>query len=73
MKTSLYVFNPYPGIGGGDTTLKRLINSINLNKFNVIYFSLSKIQKFSKKIKFIKLNSKSTFFSFLKLKIYFGG
>lgn len=68
MKTSLYVFNPYPAIGGGDTTLKRFINSINLNKFNVIYFSLTKAQKFSKKIKFIKLKSKSTFFSFFEIK-----
>ena len=68
MKVSLYVFNPYSGIGGGDLTLIRFLKSINFKKYNVTIFTLEKIKKFSKKIKIIKLDSRSTFMSFIKIK-----
>ena len=68
MKTSLYVFNPYSGIGGGDTTLIRFLKSINFKKYNVTIFTLEKVKKFSKKIKIIKLNSSSTLMSFVQIK-----
>ena len=68
MKTTLYIFNPYPSVGGADTTLHRFVNSINSKEFNIVYFSLKKKNFFSKKIKFIKLESHSTFLSFLQIK-----
>ena len=68
MKISLYIYNPYPSIGGGDKTLARFINSINFKKFDVTYLSLKYSAKISKNINFIKLNSKSTFWSFIEIK-----
>jgi glycosyltransferase involved in cell wall biosynthesis len=68
MKISLYIYNPYPSIGGGDKTLARFINSINFKKFEVTYLSLKYSAKISKKINYIKLNSKSTFWSFIEIK-----
>ena len=68
MKTSLYVFNPYSGIGGGDTTLIRFLKSINLKKYNVTIFTLEKVKKISKKIKIIKLAASSTLMSFIQIK-----
>ena len=35
MKISLFIFNPYSGIGGGDKTLYRFLNSVNFEKYNV--------------------------------------
>ncbi len=68
MKTSLYVFSPYSGIGGGDTTLIRFLKSINLKKYNVTIFTLEKVKKISKKIKIIKLAASSTLMSFIQIK-----
>lgn len=68
MKTSIFVFNPYSGIGGGDITLIRFLKSINFEKYNVTVFTLDKIKKFSKKIKIIKLKSSSTLMSFIQIK-----
>lgn len=68
MKATLYFFNPYPAVGGGDTTLIRFANSVNLNKYNIVYITLKKTKKFSKNIKFIALDSSSTFFGFFKIK-----
>ena len=68
MKTTLYIYNPYPSVGGGDKTLKRFIDSINLKKFKVILLSNKDIQKIPNKIKFIKLKSKSSFLSFFQIK-----
>ena len=67
MKISLYIFNPYSAVGGGDKTLQRFIKSINSEKYNITLFSLTDMKKFSKKIKFIKLNYNSTFMSFIKI------
>jgi len=68
MKTSIFVFNPYPSIGGADTTLLRFVKSVDFKKYNLTYISLTNINNFSKKIKFIKINSNSTFLSFFKIK-----
>ena len=68
MKTSLYIYNPYPSIGGGDKTLKRFIESINLKKFNVVLLSIKNIQKISNKIKYIELDSNSSFLSFFQIR-----
>ena len=67
MKTSLYIFNPYSAVGGGDKTLQRFIKSINSEKYNITLFSLTDMKKVSKKIKFIKLNYNSTFMSFIEI------
>jgi len=68
MKTSIFVFNPYSSIGGADTTLLRFVKSVDFKKYNLTYISLTNINYFSKKIKFIKINSNSTFLSFFKIK-----
>lgn len=68
MPVKLFVFNPYPAIGGGDTTLNRFIKNINLNKFDVYYFSLKKVKVRFKKIKYIQLKSQSTFKAIFEIK-----
>ena len=45
-KIKIFLFNPYPSIGGVDTTIFRFINSLNLNKFEVEYLSLKKVKYF---------------------------
>ena len=64
MKISLFIFNPYSGIGGGDKTLYRFLNSVNFERYNVTLITLSNIKKFSKKIKIIKLRSELNFYQF---------
>ena len=67
-KTKIYLFNPYPGIGGADTTISRFIKSINLNKYEVEYITLNKDKiLFNKKIKKTQISSNSTFLSFFQL------
>ena len=67
-KTKIYIFNPYPGIGGADTTISRFIKSINLNKYEVEYITLNNNKiSFNKKIKKTQINSNSTFLSFFQL------
>ena len=67
-KYKIFLFNPYPSIGGADTTLNRFINSIDFNKFDVEYLSLKKVKyNKNKKIVFTKLNSNSTFLSFFEI------
>ena len=67
-KTKIYFFNPYSGVGGADTTINKIINSINLNIYEVEYFTINKTSKlFKNKIKYTQLNSFSTFFSFFKI------
>ena len=67
-KYKIFLFNPYPNIGGADTTINRLIESIDFKKFDVEYLSLKKVKHFrNKKVTFTKLNSLSTFFSFFEI------
>ncbi len=68
MKKKIYFFNPYPGIGGADTSIHRFINSINLNKYDVEYLTLKNKKNFlGDKIKCTQVKSKSTFLSFFKI------
>jgi glycosyltransferase involved in cell wall biosynthesis len=67
-KYKIFLFNPYPGIGGTDTTINRLINSIDFKRFDVEYLSLKKVKyNKNKKVIFTQLNSSSTFFSFFEI------
>tara|TARA_B110000967_G_C18861169_1_gene550023 strand:+ start:65 stop:1153 length:1089 start_codon:yes stop_codon:yes gene_type:complete len=67
-KYKIFLFNPYPSIGGVDTTINRLINSIDFKKFNVEYLSLKKVRyNKNKKVIYTKLNSSSTFLSFFEI------
>ena len=67
-KYKIFFFNPYPSIGGADTTINRLINSIDFKRFDVEYLSLKKVKyNKNKKVIFTKLNSSSTFFSFFEI------
>ena len=67
-KYKIFLFDPYPNIGGADTTINRLIESIDFKKFDVEYLSLKKVKHFrNKKVTFKKLNSLSTFFSFFEI------
>tara|TARA_Y100000590_G_scaffold424919_1_gene532353 strand:- start:1150 stop:2235 length:1086 start_codon:yes stop_codon:yes gene_type:complete len=67
-KIKIFLFNPYPSIGGVDTTIFRFINSLNLNKFEVEYLSLKKVKYFkNKNIIYTKIKSRSTFLSFFKI------
>ena len=64
MRIKLYIYNPYPSVGGSETTLVRFINSIDKNKYEVVLLSLKNNINFFAKIKFINLNSISTLLSF---------
>jgi len=68
VKTKLYIYNPYPSVGGSETTLVRFLNSIDRNKYDISLLSLRNNINFFSKIKFIHLNSISTFFSFFKIR-----
>ena len=68
MKVSLYIFNPYPAVGGANTTLCKLIDSLDFTKYDLTYFSLRPVKHIDKKIKYIVIKSNSTFLSFLTIK-----
>ena len=66
-KIKIFLFNPYPAIGGVDTTIKRFIQSLN-NNFEIEYISLKKVKGLKKSnIKNTVINSNSTFKSFFKI------
>ena len=66
-KTKIFIFNPYPAIGGVDTTIKRFIFSLPYN-YQVEYLSLKKAEYFKKhNIKNTVINSNSTFKSFFQI------
>ena len=66
MRISLYIFNPYPAVGGADSTILKFINSLDLTKYDLTYFSLRPVKHVNKKIKYIVLKSYSVFLVFLK-------
>ena len=68
MKKFFLVFNPYPAVGGSDTTLDRFLKIISTKNFEIYYFSLLNKKNKIKNIKYIILNSKSTFFGFFELR-----
>ena len=66
-KTKIVLFNPYPGVGGVDTIIKRFFESLNYDYF-IEYLSLKKAEKFSSlNIKNTVINSSSTLKSFFKI------
>ncbi|MDC3207815.1 glycosyltransferase [Candidatus Pelagibacter sp.] len=66
-KTKIFIFNPYPAIGGVDTTIKKFIFSLP-NNCQVEYLSLRKTENFRKNnIKNTVVNSNSTFKSFFQI------
>jgi len=44
MRVSLYLFNPYPAVGGADSTILKFINSLNFKKYDLTYFSLKTVK-----------------------------
>lgn len=74
-KIKIYIFHPYSSIGGADTSISRLINNIDKNIYKIDFITLNdpklKLRKeVEKKIKFVKINSKRTFFSIFQIKKY---
>ena len=66
-KTKIFLFNPYPGVGGVDTIIKRFFESLN-DDYVIEYLSLKKAEKFSSlNIKNTVINSSSTLKSFFKI------
>ena len=66
-KTKLFIFNPYPAVGGVDTTIKKFIFSLS-EKFQIEYLSLKKTENFKKhNIKNTVIKSNSTFRSFFEI------
>jgi glycosyltransferase involved in cell wall biosynthesis len=68
MKISLYIFNPYPAIGGADSTILKFTKFLDFTKYDLIYFSLRPANCINKKIKYVELQSSSVFLSFFKIK-----
>ena len=66
-KTKIFIFNPYPAIGGVDTSIKKFMYSLP-EKFQIEYLSLRKSENFKKRnIKKTLIKSNSTFKSFFKI------
>lgn len=70
-KIKIFIFNPYPAIGGVDNTIKSFFSDTNSN-FEIEYLSLKKNTFFkNKQIKNTVIKATSTFSSFFKIyKIY---
>ncbi len=70
-KTKIFLFNPYPAVGGVDTTIKRFLPFLK-KKFDIEYISLTKKNCIlEKNVKNTTINTTSTFRSFFKIyKIY---
>lgn len=72
-KTKLIFFHPYSSLGGADRSLARLINNLNMNKFEVIFMSINKpyiLNYLKKKIKVIRLKSKRSLFSVFEIRTF---
>ena len=69
-KINLIFFHPYSALGGADKSLFRLINNLDLNKFNIYFITLNKsfLQKKIPKINFIRIKSKRVILSHFKLR-----
>ena len=67
-KIKIFLFNPYPSIGGVDSTIFKFLNSLDLNRIEVEYLSLKKVKYFkNKKIIYTKNYSNSPFLSFFEM------
>jgi len=61
------LYNPYPSIGGVDTTIKNFFQSLD-NSYKIEYITLKKTKRLKKlNIKYTVINSSSTFKSFFKV------
>jgi len=70
-KIKIYIFHPYSMLGGADTSLSRLINNLDQNKYHINFITLKKNNlklKKNNKIKIIKINSTRTIFSIIKIR-----
>ena len=70
-KIKLIFFHPYSYLGGADNSLRRLIENLDSKIFSITFISLnnSYLRKIlSKKVTFIKLKAKRTFYSISELK-----
>lgn len=69
-KIKVYIFHPYSGKGGADLSISRLINGLNDKKYEIDFLSLNAPlirKKIFKKVKFIRIKSSRTLFSFPKI------
>ena len=70
-KIKLYIYHPYSRIGGADLSLSRLINNLDLNKYNITFITLQnpKIKLYlKKKIHIFKINKKRAIYSIVDLR-----
>tara|TARA_Y100000768_G_scaffold388421_1_gene384257 strand:+ start:1667 stop:2752 length:1086 start_codon:yes stop_codon:yes gene_type:complete len=70
-KTKLYIFHPYSRIGGADLSLSRLINNLDMKKYNVTFITLDKpkINLYLKcRIKVHIIKKKRSIFSIFELR-----
>jgi len=70
-KIKIYIFHPYSMLGGADTSLSRLINNLDQNKYLINFITLKKNNlklKENNKIKIIKINSTRTILSITKIR-----
>ena len=66
-KTKIYLYNPYPAVGGVDTTIKRLLFSLD-RSYEIEYLSLKKAENYKKtNIKNTVIKSASTLRSFFQI------
>ena len=65
-KTKIFLYNPYPAIGGVDTTIKRFLPSLK-KKYAIEYISLDKKIINEGSIQNTVIKSKSAFKSFFKI------
>tara|TARA_Y100000996_G_scaffold219735_1_gene172812 strand:+ start:1175 stop:2260 length:1086 start_codon:yes stop_codon:yes gene_type:complete len=70
-KIKLYIFHPYSRIGGADLSLSRLINNLDMKKYNISFITLDKpkINLYLKnKIKIHIIKKKRSIFSIFELR-----
>ena len=68
-KTHIYIFQPYPKLGGADRSIIRIINSHDKAKFTLISLTKCNYSKFlNKEINYIKLKSKRSIYSIFELR-----
>ena len=66
-KIKIFLYNPYPAIGGVDTTIKNFFQSLD-NNYAIEYITLKKTKRLKKtNINYTVINSSSTFRSFFKI------
>ena len=66
-KIKIYIFHPYSGKGGADLSISRLINGLDNKKYEIDFISLNTPlikKKIFKKIKYTRVKSSRTLFSF---------